>query len=383
MQHFYNRALIGLGLLLTLSTLTAYVCYQRSYLHLPLLPAAESQLLWRAAISSDATEGGTSTIALKEARSRLRFDFTVAPTGAYPFAGAALHFLGRDGKPTLVDLSQFSAMSLTSRCAPANTLALSIPSFDPQVSVQDNLLTYRPSSAFFSCDARGSRVELDLTRLETPQWWFEMFKLNLSEQAYRLDRVPKIGFGSTVQSRRSIPSSVELSEITLHGRDLRYLYGLAAFLLAAWGAYAIWFFRRHSQALVGDLRNKLVQDRPLIAYQQLSLEPHRDKEKANVLQLIASAYADADLDLDSVVARTGVNRNKINDILKSELGYTFSAYINKLRLTEAARLLADSAGAQVAEIAYTVGYKNVSYFNKLFKQEYNCTPKTFRTICGK
>ena len=36
--------------------------------------------------------------------------------------------------------------------------------------------------------------------------------------------------------------------------------------------------------------------------------------------------------------------------------------------------------ANVAEIAYSVGYKNVSYFNKLFKEEYGCTPKTFKSL---
>ncbi|WP_157200825.1 AraC family transcriptional regulator [Massilia sp. Root351] len=34
----------------------------------------------------------------------------------------------------------------------------------------------------------------------------------------------------------------------------------------------------------------------------------------------------------------------------------------------------------MAEIAYSVGYANVSYFNKLFKEEYGCTPKAFRSL---
>jgi AraC-like DNA-binding protein len=61
---------------------------------------------------------------------------------------------------------------------------------------------------------------------------------------------------------------------------------------------------------------------------------------------------------------------------------TFTSYLNKLRLTEAARLLAEKSGAAVAEIAYSVGYSNVSYFNKLFKEEYGCTPKSFRTLAS-
>ncbi|HTF85023.1 MAG TPA: helix-turn-helix domain-containing protein, partial [Cellvibrio sp.] len=64
-------------------------------------------------------------------------------------------------------------------------------------------------------------------------------------------------------------------------------------------------------------------------------------------------------------------------------GFTFTGYLNKLRLTEAARLLKEGEDANVAEIAYSVGYKNVSYFNKLFKEEYGCPPKAFKTLCEK
>ena len=93
-------------------------------------------------------------------------------------------------------------------------------------------------------------------------------------------------------------------------------------------------------------------------------------------------YRDPELDLDSVAAATGTNRTKINDVLKSELGLTFTSYLHKLRLTEAARLLTENVDTAVAEIAFAVGYANVSYFNKLFKEEYGCTPKAFRALAA-
>ena len=167
----------------------------------------------------------------------------------------------------------------------------------------------------------------------------------------------------------------------LTGRDYRYLTALAILLGVSWAGFGLWTFRRHTRALIADVKEKLRKDLPLVAYQQLSIEPHRDKEKAAILRFIANGYANAELDLEKIVNETGVNRNKINDILKSEFGHTFSGYLNKLRLTEAARLLAEKETATVAEIAYSVGYSNVSYFNKLFKEEYGCTPKAFRTVC--
>src|SRR5690606_9185091 len=115
-----------------------------------------------------------------------------------------------------------------------------------------------------------------------------------------------------------------------------------------------WFFNQHTQALVDDLRNKFQRDRPLVAYQQLSVETHKDKDRSAILHFMATQYANADLSLDTMTSAIGVSRTKINDILKSELGFTFTGYLNKLRLTEAARLLKQSEDANIAEIAYSV-----------------------------
>jgi AraC-like DNA-binding protein len=144
-----------------------------------------------------------------------------------------------------------------------------------------------------------------------------------------------------------------------------------------------WFAKQYALALANDLRARMQKDLPLVAYQQLALEPHREKEKSAILRLLATRYADSELDLDTLVSETGVNRNKVNDILKAEMGYTFTGYLNKLRLTEASRLLVENDRAGIAEIAYSVGYRNSSYFIKLFKEEYQCTPKAFRDACKK
>lgn len=140
----------------------------------------------------------------------------------------------------------------------------------------------------------------------------------------------------------------------------------------------MWFIRSYQKALVLHIGTKLDEDRPLLAYRQLALEPHKDKEKSTLLNYISTHYTDPELSLESVAAATAINRTKVNDILKAELGYTFSTYLNKVRLAEAARLLSEKETASVGEIAYAVGYNNASYFNKLFKAEYGCTPKAFR-----
>jgi len=383
MLDFYKKALVSLLGLLLLSILVGYLCVQRTFLHIPLLPADTSRFQWEAQPETDIYEGGFSSIKIGDTRYSLDFELNVSKQAKHPFSSIALVFKDKRGQPTLVDLSAFTHVSFSVKCSPANVLVFAAFTVAEGVTKPEDFLTYRSPSAFFSCDEQWSRVELDLTRLETPQWWLEMFHLKLSMTDYRLDQVPKILFGSSFQSPMEVASRVQLNELALEGRDWRYLYFLGVFLLVIWGCYGAWFFRRHSQALISDLRNKIQKDRPLVAYQQLSVEPQRDKEQAAILRFMATEYANAELNLDTMVSRIGVSRTRINDILKAELGYTFTGYLNKLRLTEAARLLAGKEDVSIAEIAYLVGYKNVSYFNKLFKEEYGCTPKSFNALYDK
>jgi len=85
------------------------------------------------------------------------------------------------------------------------------------------------------------------------------------------------------------------------------------------------------------------------------------------------------MSLELAVTRLGINRTKINELLRDELDTTFNAYLKKLRLTEAARLLCRD-DTDVADVPRLVGYRNVPYFNTLFKNEYGCTPKTFKSL---
>jgi AraC-like DNA-binding protein len=39
-------------------------------------------------------------------------------------------------------------------------------------------------------------------------------------------------------------------------------------------------------------------------------------------------------------------------------------------LIEASRLLSEKPDARITEIAYLIGFKNISYFNKLFKEQF-------------
>lgn len=381
MQEFYKKALLALIGLVIADVLLAFFLIKQSYLSVPILATSRDGAGWHYMTNSDEAMGGTSTVRIAgQQNGQLRYQFRLTDAGKFPFVSAGMVLYDAKGNLAMVDWSKYTDITFLAKCAPANSMVLSVSTFDPKISKVGDFLTYRSPGTYFSCNERGVPVSLDLTRLAIPDWWFFNAHLDLSHQGYELNKVTKFVFGTSSQSPHNVDSHLDISELTLHGRDYRYIGALAVLLLAGWAGFALWFFRAHAHALTASLNSRMKKDLPLVAYRQLTLEPYKDKEKASVLRFIATNYTDTELDLEGVVSATGSNRNKVNEILKTELGMTFTSYLNKLRLTEAARLLLEKSGAAVAEIAYSVGYSNVSYFNKLFKEEYGCTPKSFRTL---
>ena len=381
MQNFYKKALLALLLLMMADMLLACLFMYQSYPSYSLLPAQKDGARWHYLTYSDVATQGSSSVRLHSpTQERLRFNFRLTDTAPYPYVSTELVLDGQHGRPAHADWSKYSTVTFLAKCAPAGSMTLVISTFDEKISQPGKFETYRSPGTYFPCNERGVPVSLDLARFTLPEWWFEQMKLDLSHQGYTLDKVAKVVFGTSAHSPRNVDSYLEISDLTLRGRDYRYVAALAAIILSSWLGFGLWFVRGHARALVASLDSKMKKDLPLVAYRQLTLEPYKDKEKASVLRFIATNYTDTALDLERVANETGANRNKVNEVLKSELGMTFTGYLNKLRLTEAARLLAEKNSAAVAEIAYSVGYANVSYFNKLFKEEYGCTPKAFRSL---
>ena len=62
---------------------------------------------------------------------------------------------------------------------------------------------------------------------------------------------------------------------------------------------------------------------------------------------------------------------------KTSMGMPFTDYLNDYRITMASRLLISSSET-VANIAVETGFENLSYFNRVFKRKYRCTPTEFR-----
>lgn len=66
---------------------------------------------------------------------------------------------------------------------------------------------------------------------------------------------------------------------------------------------------------------------------------------------------------------------------KKETGMTFSAFLNNERLEKAASDLKN--GQKILDISSGRGFNNVTYFNRLFKQRFGCSPTEYLEKKGK
>ncbi len=86
--------------------------------------------------------------------------------------------------------------------------------------------------------------------------------------------------------------------------------------------------------------------------------------------------------LESTAGYVGLSPSYFSKVFKEEMGCTFSAYLNELRIDRSKALLL-AGSASIMEICAQVGFDDQSYFTKVFKKQTGVTPAKFRSRRGR
>lgn len=84
-----------------------------------------------------------------------------------------------------------------------------------------------------------------------------------------------------------------------------------------------------------------------------------------------------DFNIDTIAGTIGLSRSAFFKKLKSLTGFAPVDLVREIRLTKATRLIENTDG-NIAEIAYSVGFRDAGYFGKCFRKKYGMTPKEYR-----
>ena len=92
---------------------------------------------------------------------------------------------------------------------------------------------------------------------------------------------------------------------------------------------------------------------------------------------IMDHYKDSKLSVDMLCAHLGVGATYFSTVFKKETGLNFIAYLTKVRMEEAVRLLKETDEKSYV-IAGMVGYDEPTYFSYVFKKTYGVSPAKYR-----
>ncbi len=112
-------------------------------------------------------------------------------------------------------------------------------------------------------------------------------------------------------------------------------------------------------------------EKPLPTHSNKSLDRLKD-----ILKYVESNYSDK-ISIEDAASICGFSQSHFMKFFKNNMAVSFTDYLNDYRLTMAARLLISSSDS-IVNIAAEAGFDNLSYFNRLFKRKYGCTPTSFR-----
>ena len=84
-----------------------------------------------------------------------------------------------------------------------------------------------------------------------------------------------------------------------------------------------------------------------------------------------------ELKLDTLADKCDVSKSYLCRLFAEKYGIGVNAYIIKLRMRKACKLLTETS-APVVNVAFDVGYHDCGYFHKLFKKHVGCTPLQYR-----
>ena len=138
--------------------------------------------------------------------------------------------------------------------------------------------------------------------------------------------------------------------------------------------------------IVKETVNQLIAERKKLHQrysQELVLRPvdivinSMDEKFIEKLQVVLEKeLSNADFSSEDFAATVGMSRMQLHRKLKSLLGVSTSEFLRNERLKASTELL-KKGKANISEIAYSVGFNDVSYFSKCFKEMYHCTPTEY------
>ena len=108
----------------------------------------------------------------------------------------------------------------------------------------------------------------------------------------------------------------------------------------------------------------------------VEVKGNNDALMERIMKTINENLQDPDFNVDKLTEEVGLSRTQLHRKMKEITGISTGEFIRNLRLQQAERLIKEGK-VNIAQVAYSVGFNNQTYFSTVFKKYYGMSPTEY------
>jgi AraC-like DNA-binding protein len=103
----------------------------------------------------------------------------------------------------------------------------------------------------------------------------------------------------------------------------------------------------------------------------------KEMDRVKELSAFIGNYPEKELSIKYLSDKSSLSPCKLQEGFKLMHDRTVADYIRDVRVQKAEELIKNT-DLNISEVVYSIGFTSRSYFSKIFKQKYNCSPKEYK-----
>lgn len=334
-------------------------------------PAEHNGLSLEAYLDTTGSEKANGTVITHfdtTSKTAIDLHYVIGSRNIYPYAG--FQWIVQPGNPWL-DLTGYDHLTFSlAQETTEDVLILILQFFTEGFSKMEDRMTWRVVSKELPLIRGQSTYTIPLNDLVVPLWWYNQYKTTEKELGpvdYSKLGMLSIEEGSDVVG---VPRRICLKSLKFEKKQGYFVAEILLFFLIFY--YALFFTILQIRKLLNKKSSPVV-----IPYQKLTIESNQKSEEVKVFEFLGNGFSNSDLSLSFISNEIGIAGSKISTIIKNRYNMSFRQYLNTIRIAEAKRLLQET-DLQISQIAYKVGYSNLTHFCRTFKDETQISPNSYR-----
>lgn len=111
--------------------------------------------------------------------------------------------------------------------------------------------------------------------------------------------------------------------------------------------------------------------------EKISMKSNDEILMDRIMRVVNKHLDDPELNVEMLASEVGLSRVHVHRKLKELTNLSTRDFIKNIRLQQAASLLEQNKKMTISEVAYAVGYTNLSHFSNSFREKYGMSPKEY------